>query len=111
MGGTTYAIIPTDFVSACILDLGVSGLLLVPLAMGWLLKKVDGLLQTENYNFYRSVVKAALATVVINKVSHFQFSGIPTSIFYIVLGHFVVIACRTLENGGKWSIQKGERLS
>lgn len=96
-----HGTIPTDFVSACLLELGVLGLLVIPLAMGWLLKKVDGMLESENYNFYRSCVKAALAMVVVNRISHFQISNIPLAVFYVCVGHVIIIFCRLLENGGK----------
>lgn len=101
MGGNVYATVPTDMVSGCLLSMGVLGLLILPLAMGWLLKKADGMLESENYNFYRSCVKAALAMMVVNRVSHFQLATLPLSVFYIVVGHMIVWFCRTLANGGR----------
>lgn len=101
MSHNTYGTIPADFVSACLLELGVLGLLVIPLAMGWLLKKADGMLESETYNFYRSCVKAALAMMVVNRVSHFQLATLPLSVFYIVVGHMIVWFCRTLANGGR----------
>lgn len=108
--GNPYTTIPTDFVSACILELGVLGLVILPLVMGWVLKKLDGMLLGGSYNFYRCNMKAAVAMLVINSISHFQFASIALSMFYMVIGHVIVYFCRLLENGGKIRFGDAARL-
>ena len=92
--------IPTDLVSSSILYLGVLGVLVIPFVYGWMLKKADGALASEKYNFYRSAIKGVLATVVINSISHFSFSMMAETLFYVVLGH-VVVACLRVFLGEK----------
>lgn len=102
-GTTIHGINPSDIVASSLYELWIPGVIIIPLIYGFFLKKIETSFINNRYLLYNSVLKAIIATVVINSISHFSLSSIVESSFYILLGYVITLFCnaRKKSMGGK----------
>lgn len=88
--------VPIDVISASLLCLWFLGILIFPIILGMIVKKVDVWLCSDEYYAYNSAMKFAVISLVISYVLGFSIGMVVLSMFYLVLGHLLTLMCNSV---------------
>lgn len=91
LSGYTTGTLPTDFLSMCIYDLGIVGIVIFPLALGFIVKKIDKYFDTRrNQNYFLILQILVSAWFALKIIAYADFENIMRSSFFIIIGQLIV---------------------
>ena len=95
---------PTDFISMCIYSLGLFGVMILPFIFGLFIKVVEMKLSNKaKQDNYYNVIYTLIAFYMLKSISHSDINNILINVFYIVVGHLVVLFVQRLFKSSEWS--------
>lgn len=84
--------IPTDLISMSIYDLGIIGVITIPLFFGFIVRKIDEMFERHNNSKYYSMLSVLLSMYLsIRGIAYAEFELLLLSMFYILCGHTITI--------------------
>lgn len=93
-GTTLYGGLPTDFVTTCIYELNIVGLLIQPIVFGYLVKLFEKRVHPNFEDDYYKVLYVLGTFYFVKAVGYGDFSNIMSNIFFLVWGHlFTKLVC------------------
>lgn len=93
LSGYTTGTLPTDFLSMCIYDLGIVGIVILPLALGVIVKKIDKYFDTRrNQNYFLILQILVSAWFSLKIIAYADFENVMRSSFFIIIGQLIVIS-------------------
>lgn len=96
--------VPTDFISMCIYSLGLFGVMILPFIFGLFIKVVEMKLSNKaKQDNYYNVIYTLIAFYMLKSISHSDINNILINVFYIVVGHLVVLFVQRLFKSSEWS--------
>lgn len=86
ISASSYGQAPTDIVAQSIYDLGLVGIVLIPVFVGMFIRKMENIFRTYGKNVFYSTIYIVLGFYLAKGIAYFSLYNIMMNIFFIVVG-------------------------
>ncbi|MEK5066210.1 O-antigen polymerase [Cytobacillus sp. FSL R5-0596] len=89
--GNTTGTVPTDLLSMCIYNLGIVGVCLIPIFLGWIIRKIENVITTNRGNVYYDMLYIIVSLYLARFLAYADPANYVHAILFIIIGHVTVI--------------------